>query len=297
MALNRELNRWGLTREKVSLKEFTTFNIGGYCDYFFSPDSEESLKNAVSFLLKRDICLYILGAGSNLLISSDRLRGVVVDLCLEDIQIRNNLSEIYVASAVKINKLLNFCLTHSLGGIEFLSGIPASLGGAVKNNTSFRGESISQKVVGLKVLDIKRAEIYFLENKDISWQYRDSGLEGFIILGAVLSLSQTDIKEIKGKIKDNLRYRLSKQELTAKSAGCIFRNPAKEISAGKLIEDAGLKGLRKDKAVVSSKHANFILNESCAKSQDVIFLIEKIKEKVKSKFGIVLKEEIQRWGC
>jgi UDP-N-acetylmuramate dehydrogenase len=297
MNLKQRLRRLGCVQENVCLKGFTTFKIGGKAEYLFSSSSGKSLREAASFLKRENIPYYILGGGSNLLVSSSVLEGVVIDPLFKEIEIEKATHRIKVGAKVAVGGILKMCLENSWGGLEFLAGLRARVGGLIANNASFGGEDISQKVEKVRVLDFKTSKIYWLENKDINWGYRTAGLRDFIILEAVFVLSQKSSEKAASKIKANIQYRLKNQELTSKSAGCIFRNPQEGLSAGELIEKAGLKGFRNKQAVVSSKHANFILNESCAKSWDVIFLIEQIKDKVKQDTGICLEEEIQRWGC
>lgn len=297
MEIGRVLSSLGEVKKGVPLKRFTSFKIGGEAEAFFSPYSEETFLKAVKVIKEKNIPFYILGRGSNILVSSKGVKGVVIKPEFSELSLQDRDGDVYAGAMVPVGRLLNFCLDNSLSGAEFLSGIPGSIGGVLVNNASFQKKSISKLARTIKVLDAEKEAISYLSAEDIFWNYRKSSLRGKVVLGAVLSLRKENEKEIKNKIRDNINFRLKKQNLECYSAGCVFRNPEGAAPAGQLIDEAGLKGCRKGRAVVSFKHANFIINESCANSEDVISLIEYIKEKVKDKFGVILEEEIQRWGC
>jgi UDP-N-acetylmuramate dehydrogenase len=202
----------------------------------------------------------------------------------------------YVGGGVFLPRLLGLCLEQSLGGLEFLAGVPASLGGILANNTSFKGKDALSLVQKIRILDTESLSISFIDKILIEEGYHAS-LEKSLILGASIFLEPKDKTAIKKEIKDNIAYRLKAQEAGVFCAGCIFKNPEGDVSAGRLIEEAGLKGLKKGQARISDKHANFIINEKEARSCDVVFLIEETKERVYNKSGVRLEEEIIRWGC
>jgi len=297
-SLEEAFKNLGRLKKDVSLREFTTFRIGGKAKYFFLPFSEDCLKIALKILREQGINYYILGGGSNLLISSEAIEGVVIKLDFKEIlPLGDNL--FYLGAGVSVRSILNFSLANNLGGLEFLALLPASLGGLIVNNASFKDNSIFERVRRVKVLQPQTQKIFFIDRENIRYTYRSSSLkrEGLIVLGAEIEFYPSSLREIKEKIKEVIAYRKRNQEVGRFSAGCIFKNPSPQILAGKLIEELNLKGLRKGEAFVSLRHANFIINEGGAGSEDVIFLIEYIKEKVYNRWGIVLEEEIERWQC
>jgi len=286
-----------MVEENVPLAGFTTFRIGGNAEYFFTPSSWEALAESILYLRDKGIRYFILGGGSNLLISSGGVEGVVIKSEFNELLSLGGGSDFYVGSSAPIRSLLRFSLGDSLGGLEFLAGVPATLGGALVNNCSFRDKDIFSVVKRVKILNPGNEEVAFLERDEIHRGYRFSSLKQFIVLGAELIFCRQERAKIKEEIRRVVNYRLMNQELGKYCAGCIFKNPKDGPSAGKLIEEAGLKSLRKGKALASLKHANFIINEKGASSSDVVFLIECIKEKVYKKFGVLLEEEIERWQC
>ncbi|RKY44230.1 MAG: UDP-N-acetylenolpyruvoylglucosamine reductase [Candidatus Omnitrophota bacterium] len=296
--LEEAFKNLGRLKKDFSLKEFTTFKIGGKAKYFFLPFSEDCLKIALKILGEQSINYYILGGGSNLLISSEAIEGVVIKLDFKEIlPLGDNL--FYLGAGVSTRSILNFSLANNLGGLEFLALLPASLGGVIVNNASFKENSIFDRVSRVKVLQPQTQEIFFIDRENIYYTYRSSSLktERLIVLGAEIEFYPSPSKKIREKIKEVIAYRKRNQEVGKFSAGCIFKNPSPQILAGKLIEELNLKGLRKGKAFVSLKHANFIINEGGADSKDVVFLIEYIKKKVYNRWRIVLEEEVERWQC
>ena len=289
----------GEIKRDFSLRELTTLRIGGKARYFFIPYSEFNLVEALRIFREKGLDYYILGGGSNILISSEGIEKVIIKLNFQDKCFLKKDSIFYLGSSLTIREILNFSLINNLGGLEFLASLPASLGGAIVNNASFRGDSIFDRVRRVKVLDPQTQKIFFLDKERIEYGYRCSSLKskGLIVLGAEIGFYPSSSENIKEKIAQVVAYRIRTQEVGKYSAGCIFKNPSSGVSSAKLIEEVGLKGFRRGSAFISLKHANFIINEGEASSWDVIFLIEYIKEKVYNKFGILLEEEIEKWGC
>ena len=290
------LKKLGTLREGVSLKERTSFRIGGPARYLFSPASAEDLAEAVRLLKANQIPYYLLGGGSNLLVSSKGLEGVVIELGFNDFYPLDYPGSFYVGAGVSLPYLLGICLEQSLGGLEFLAGIPATMGGALATNASYKGKDIMSLVQKLKLLNTDDLSLSFVDKVLVQEGYH-APLEKCLIIGASIFLEPKDARAIKKEIRDNIAYRRAHQEVGVFCAGCIFKNPQGDKGAGRLIEEAGLKGKRYGGARISDKHANFIVNEKDASSSDVVFLIEEIREKVYNKSGVVLKEEIIRWGC
>ncbi|MFC1514658.1 UDP-N-acetylmuramate dehydrogenase [Candidatus Omnitrophota bacterium] len=295
-SISERLSSLGNLEQDVFLGPLTTFGIGGQARYLFTPSSEENLCEAVGALRQARTAYYVLGRGSNILVCTERLEAVVIKLAFDAISELDEAGCFYAGASVRLARLLGFCLERSLGGAEFLAGLPATLGGALVTNASFKGTDIFSLVERVKVFDPDSAEVAFRDKDGLEYGYRYSSLKGSIVLGAVLRFAPKDKHTIRTEIRNNVVYRLTRQEPFF-SAGCIFKNPRPGVSAGQLIEEAGCKGLRKGGARISPKHANFIINEKEAGFRDVLFLIEEMKEKVYNKSGVVLEEEIERWGC
>jgi UDP-N-acetylmuramate dehydrogenase len=304
-------------KEKIHLKEYTTFKIGGPARYFFVAKSKEGLKNAILWAKKKKLPFFILGGGSNVLFSDKGFNGLVIKLQNTQYEIRN--TSVIAGAGVPLQKLVLEAAKKGLSGLENLAGIPGTLGGAIWGNAGAFEREIGDLVEEVKVLDVgsSKLEVKRLKNKDCKFGYRESVFkrrENWIILEATLRLKKGKKKEIEEKIKEILKLRKEKQPLEFPSVGSVFKNvPIEKVSkkirekfkekikngflpAGVLIEAAGLKGFKIGGAKISEKHANFIVNVGKAKASDVKELIEKIKKEVKKKFKIQLEEEIKLVG-
>jgi len=288
----RHLNR--KIKNNFNLSGLTTFKIGGAAKFFLEPKDLKTLKEALLYSRDSGLKVFILGAGSNVLIDEQGLGGTVIRLNSDFFSSFKNKGVLVQAGAgIKLNRLILLAMEKGLSGLEFLSGIPGTLGGAVMGNAGAWGSSIGEFVEEISVLDYN-AKARKLKKKDLKFGYRKSNLGGCIILSAVLRLEQADKNEVSSKIKEYLGRRKKSQENSLPNAGCIFKNPHRQ-PAGFLIEACGLKGKSKGGALVSNKHANFILNSKKAKSADVLFLMDLIQKKVKDKFNITLEPEIKIW--
>ena len=289
---------WKELRGKVklnySLRNRTTFKIGGPAKFFFEPEDLKDLKLLLSLSNKHKIPFFVLGAGSNILVNDKGINGIVIRLnspYFKKIIFKNNYIE--AGSGAMLHQVMYLATRHSLSGAEFLAGIPGTLGGALVMNAGIPGENIGDLVEKIMVMDYK-GNIKTLNKKDIKFGYRSSNLSKYIILKARLKLIKEAKKKIKHNINRYLDYRHAAQDVSLPSAGCIFKNPKAE-SAGRLIDLCGLKGRRMGGACVSVKHANFILNLKCAKAGDVLKLMNLIRKRVKNKFNINLETEIKIW--
>lgn len=302
-------------KKNVSLKKYTTFKIGGKTSYFLEIKEEKKLIEILKFLKKEKIPFFILGGGSNVLFSDRGFKGVVIRFKNSQIEFKKN--KIKVSAGCFLKNLVSFCIEKELSGLEFLAGIPGTLGGAVRGNCGAFGNSIGDFVEEVKVFDFKKMKIVYFSKQKCNFSYRESIFKknkNLIILKVTLSLKKGRKEEIKRKIKEYLKYRKERQPLDYPSAGSIFKNfigkikdkklikkypelknfnLKKTIPAGYLIEKCNLKGKRKGGAEISKKHANFIINLGKAKAKDVIYLINLAKKKVKEKFKTDLKEEIE----
>lgn len=285
-----------LGRDRVKLNEpmsqYTTFKIGGPADLFYEAKTSEEIIKAVKLARRLKTPYFILGEGSNLLVSDQGFRGLVIKIQTSKFKLQN--SNIISESGAKLKTLVEEATKANLSGLEFVAGIPGTLGGAIRGNAGAWQQNIGDKVLKVRVLT-KEGEIKWLSQKDCQFKYRQSRFSktGEIILKVELELK----REVREKIKRKIEEVLKKREKQPKepSAGCIFVNP-KPLSAGKLIEECGLKGKQIGDAQISLKHANFIVNLGNARAKEALQLIKLAKTNIQKKFGIKLEKEIYLVG-
>jgi UDP-N-acetylmuramate dehydrogenase len=276
------------------LKKYTTFKIGGPARIFSRPSAEEELRQVVNCCRRLKISFFLLGGGSNILISDKGVKGAVVKLdsgYFKNISFKGNF--ILAGCGAGLSEIIRLAADKGLSGVEFLAGIPASLGGALSMNAGAWGENIGDLVESVLVMDYN-GNTKILGKAKLKFGYRRSNLSKYIILEARLKLTKKNKKIIKQDIKEYLARRKGSQDASLPSAGCVFKNPPGD-SAGRLIDECGLKGRGCGGAAVSSKHANFILNRASAKASDVLKLMKLMQNRVKQKFGIDLEPEIKIW--
>lgn len=286
--------------ERVRLNEplfnYSTFKIGGPADMFIEIENVEEIKIVLALIKKFKIPYFVLGGGSNVLISDKGFRGVVLKLKNEKLTVEEEglFVKVTVGGGMLLSKLVNELVKLSITGLEFAAGIPGTVGGAIRGNSGAWRESVGDKIEKVKILD-EKLNIVELNQENIKFDYRDSRFKhnNELILEGTLILKKGSPEEIEAKVIENLEKRSSQPN--EPSAGCVFVNPGCE-GAGSLIDKCGLKGVSVGGAQISLKHANFIINTKNAKAQDVISLIDLAKQKVKEKFQIDLKEEIVRIG-
>ena len=284
--------------KNILLAPYTTFKIGGTAKYFCEARSKEGIIVAITMAKKENLPFFILGNGSNILISDAGFDGLIIKVKSASSRTKIKSNKIYIDSGVLLAKLASESIKAGLSGLEWTIGIPGTVGGAVRGNAGAFGASMSDIVREVKVLNIGTSQVQILNNKDCKFGYRDSIFKhdkNLIILSVELKLKKGDREKSEKLIKEYLKQRKQKQPLEYPSVGCIFKNP-KDFSAGYLIEQCGLKGKKIGEAMISEKHANFIVNAGGAKAEDVVKLINLCKEKVKEKFGVELKEEIEYLG-
>lgn len=278
------------------MKNHTTFKIGGPADVMIIPSTEEELVKAVRFCRNNNIDFFVMGNGSNLLVRDGGIRGVVIKVYegVNDIRVNGNV--IYCEAGALLTAVSKVALKHSLKNLEFASGIPGTIGGAITMNAGAYGGEMKDVVKKVRVLD-RYNEIKELSNEEMNFRYRNSrvGDEGLIVLSVELELEHGEYSEIEAIIKDLTFKRTSKQPLELPSAGSTFKRP-EGFFAGKLIEDAGLRGLRHGGAAVSEKHCGFVVNIDNATCEDVTHLISVIQKVVNDKFGVKLETEIKIIG-
>ncbi|MEO0252513.1 MAG: UDP-N-acetylmuramate dehydrogenase [candidate division WOR-3 bacterium] len=269
------------------LKRLTTIRVGGNALFFFAPERMEEIFEAINFSEKNSIPIFILGGGSNCIFGDGIIERLVISMKnLREIKIEGN--KLIAQAGVKTQEILKECEDKNLSGLEFIAGVPATVGGMIYMNFGSMGKEICEYLK--RVVIIKEREIKTLERNELKFSYR-KGIQDGIIIEAEFELEMKDKKEIKEAKRRVIFMRKEKQPIDKKTAGCIFKNPPGNF-AGKLIEEAGCKGKRIGDAMVSLKHANFIENMGNAKFEDVKNLIEYIKERVYKKFGINLEEEV-----
>lgn len=278
--------------EKISnaeIKKYTTYKLEGTVSEIYVPSDVLELKNLLAELKNKNIRYKILGNGSNLIVSS-KYDGVLIKLKnFDTLNIDGNT--VKVGAGYMLPKLALKCAENGLSGLEFAYGIPATIGGAVYQNAGAYGFSIDKVIKDVTILD-GNYEIITLSKDELKFGYRDSIFKhkNFICLEVTLELKKGNSEDILEKMKENLKHRKENQPLEYPSAGSVFRNPI-GYSAGKLIEEAGCKGAQVGDAMVSYKHANFIVNIGKATAEDVLELIKLVQKKVKDKTGILLETE------
>ncbi|MFZ5944146.1 MAG: UDP-N-acetylmuramate dehydrogenase [Bacillota bacterium] len=274
-----------------SMSRHTTWQIGGPADLFFTPLDIIDLEKALNFSSKHNLPVTIIGGGSNLLIKDEGIRGLVISLCGLR-KLKFNGAEVTVQGGVKLPYLARQAADRGLRGLEFASGIPGTVGGAVVMNAGAFSGSISDIVEGVTVMDLSGQTMHF-NKEDLQFSYRSSKLQHFkgIVVEIHLKLKSGDVSEIKSIMANNLNRRKAGQPWEYPNAGSVFKNPPGD-SAGRLIESIGAKGWQIGRAQVSEKHANFIINLGGASSCDVLNLIEKIQYQVKNQYNILLEPEI-----
>ena len=277
-------------KENVSFKTLTTYKTGGMCKYLVSPKNVESLIELIKILKNSNINYKILGNGSNVLVSDETFNGVVIKLDkLNDLEI--NETTVTVGAGHSLISLVLTCSNKGLSGLEWASGIPGTVGGAIYMNAGAYLKSVSDSLVEIKVLD-NNLNVVTIKNEDLGFAYRKSNLmdNKYIVLSATFKLVDGEKEEILKVIKDRKERRMSSQPLEYPSAGSVFRNPEGDY-AGRLVEECGLKGKQIGGAQISEKHANFVINKDNATSSDIKSLIELAKSEVYKKFNIELKVE------
>ena len=274
------------------LRDKTTFKIGGRAKFFYAPKNLKDLKLIIRAAKKYRIKVFVIGCGSNILISDKGLNGLVLQLgsgFFKKISFSGN--HLSVGSGLRLNRLLQIAAQKRLSGLEFLIGIPGTVGGALTMNAGAWAKSIGGLTEEVNVLDFS-GMVKTLKKKNIRFRYRNSGLGKYIILSARFKLFKDSKEAIRGNLNKNLTERRKGQDTSFPSAGCVFKNPLTG-SAGRLIDLCGLKGKKMGGAFISTKHANFILNRGDALAQDVLDLMELARDKVRNKFKVNLEPEIK----
>lgn len=283
-----------IVTENEPLAPHTWYKIGGPARYYVRPRSVEELQAAAARCAEADIPIYVLGLGANLLVTDQGVNGAVFRLDAEHWRkVKYTGSQVEVGAGVDMQKLLLRTVRQGLAGIECLAGIPGTVGGGVRMNAGGKFGDFGAVISNVTVMDVE-STVFERTKDDLVFDYRSTNIAAKFILGATLKLEEDDPERIMRKTKEIWMYKRNSQPLNTKSCGCIFKNP-RGLSAGALIDQAGLKGFRVGGAEVSEKHANFIIAHPGCKAADVLKLINLIREKVYDKNEIHLESEVQIW--
>lgn len=281
-------------QENVPLAPYIWYRIGGPARWFIRPRNVEELQEAVRRCSESEIPVYVLGLGANLLVDDRGVEGAVFRLD-DDAwrRVKTEKTTVTAGAGVDMQKLLLRCVRGGLSGIECLAGIPGTIGGGVRMNAGGKFGDIGAVVTRVQVMDL-RGEVFDRTKDDLVFEYRSTNIAAPFILSATLQLEEDDPEHLLRHTKEIWMYKRNTQPLNTKNCGCIFKNP-RGLSAGALIDQAGLKGFRVGGAEVSDKHANFIIAHPGCRMDEIHKLIKLIKEKVYEKNQIVLETEVQVW--
>ena len=278
------------------MKEHTTFRVGGPADLFLMPKDAEELKDAIGILRKYNMPVMVIGNGSNLLVRDKGIRGAVIQIYsrMADIAVDGEIIE--ARGGALLSAVAAKAADAGLTGMEFASGIPGSIGGAVVMNAGAYGGEMKDVLVSVDVLT-KDLEVKTIPVGELELGYRHSVVPeaGYIVLGARMKLEKGDDAAIRGRMAELAEQRREKQPLQYPSAGSTFKRPAGYF-AGKLVQDAGLKGKTIGGAQVSEKHSGFLINIGGATAQDILDMIAFCQKEVKDQFGVTLETEVKIVG-
>ena len=282
--------------ENEPLAKHTWLGIGGPARFFLQPTTQQQLRTVMLRCAENSLPLRIIGQGSNLLVDDHGIDAAVLRLGKEgefaDLQV--NGSEIIVGAAVGLNRLVLRTVRQGLAGMECLIGIPGTVGGAININAGGSFGDIGTVVGPVKVMD-SSGTAFYRQRPELVFAYRQTNIGDAIVLQGQFNLTQSDPQSVLRKVREIWMLKKANQPLSSRSAGCIFKNPPRQVSAGALIDRAGLKGKQAGKATISAKHANFIVTEPGVTFQDVQDLINLVRDKVYDQFDIRLELEIQIW--
>ena len=290
-------NRKSLSKLRFDepLSKHNYFGIGGNAAAYFEVSTPDELAYLAQLKKRRNVPVAIIGRGSNLLVNDVGYPGIVVRLIGEFNRLEFNQNRVNVGAGVSLPRLSKMAASHGLSGVEFALGIPGSVGGALIMNAGAWGSSFGDLVDRVHVMT-DEGELLNLSRADARFSYRHSGLKTyFCVTGATLSLTPGDAAEVDNLMQDLYNQKITSQPFAEENAGCMFKNPPGH-SAGKLIDECGLKGYRIGGAEVSKIHGNFILNLGNATAHDVLSLVQHIQNHVKQERGVDLEMEVQLLG-
>lgn len=306
-------------KENLPLAPLTTFKIGGVARYFVEVKDKNELLEVFDFVSKKNLKYFILGGGSNLLISDKGFDGVVIKIRLAEFNVDKKQNIFIVGSGVPLAKIVKESATESMSGMEWAAGIPGTVGGAIRGNARAFGKDTGSVIESVEVLDVKDLKIKNFKNNEFEFSYWGSIFkkkENLVILSAKIKLESGDKNKSQEEITNIIKKRIAAQPQGVGSPGSFFLNPVVEnaelhqefekdkgvkskddkLPAGWIIEQAGLIGKKIGGAMISEKHANFIVNTGNATAEDVIMLTSYIKQQVRDKYGIQLESEVNYVG-
>ncbi len=283
----------------MPMKKHTSLAIGGPADVLVSPADPISLKNIVLLVRKKNLPFLSLGGGSNILVRDDGIDGVVINFksfrMIHVIREEGNEVELFVEAGVPLQMLVNFCREKGYTGIEGLTGIPGTVGGAICGNAGSYGCEIKDVIQSVVIMSAA-GKLDRFAAEDLKFGYRRSAVKPTdVVLNANIRLNKDDTKAVAERVRKFLTEKKNTQPISERSAGCVFKNP-EGVSAGKLIDEAGCKGMKIGSIEVSSVHANFFVNKGGGTASDYIRLMHKVVLTVEKKFGVVLEPEIKVIG-
>jgi UDP-N-acetylmuramate dehydrogenase len=285
-------------RWNCPMARYTTFRVGGQAEAYYEVNELKELQAIIKYSNQNNFPYLVMGRGSNLIIKDEGLEGLVIRLRgkLANIELQNRAPLSLVAGAgASVSDLLNYCRENELGGLEFLAGIPGTIGGAVTMNAGAFGDEIASKIEKVCLIN-SQGKIEEKDRSQLNFGYRRFEIEkGAVIIKVWFGMERKSSAVIGKQISEYLEIRKRRQPLEFPSAGSAFKNPPNEHAA-KLIERSGLKGFKIGGAMVSPKHANFIVNTGGATAKDIISLLSVVRDTVKKKTGITLEPEIRVIG-
>ena len=283
-----------IVKTDVPLADYTWYKLGGPAKYFIEPTDTDQLLDVIKRCHENNIDIYVLGGGSNLLIDDAGVDGAVISLsseCFKKVEFTGD--SVRAGAGVTMSSLLRESARLGLGGMECMAGIPGTVGGALKINAGGRFGDIGSLTQSVDLIDSSGYQFTWQAN-ELYFGYRMSNITARFITSAEFRLTPDDPERIGQMIKEVWMLKKSSQPMDSRNAGCVFKNP-RAMSAGALIDKAGLKGTRVGGAVVSERHANFLVAEPGATSKDVLELIDLVKAKIDERFGVELELELQIW--
>jgi UDP-N-acetylmuramate dehydrogenase len=284
--------------DNADLSKYSGYKSGGRARIFIEPENKEELSEVFESIIKTNENWFLLGMGYNTLINDNGFDGVVIRLSGKFSAIYAEGTSITAGAGASISALLNLAVANELGGLEFLAGIPGSIGGAVAGNCGTKEKDISDFIKEIELFDTVQKVYKRLGRDELKFSYRSSFLpENCIVTEAVFDLNATPKTDIINSINQQVKLKSSSQPVSEKSCGCVFKNPeGAEMPAAKMIDQAGLAGVMIGGAQVSPKHVNFIINKDNATSDDIWQLIKKVRAAVKEKYDKYLDLEIKLLG-
>ena len=285
-----------ISKERIYINELmskhTSFKIGGPAECLVKIQTLQELKVILELVKKENIPVTVIGNGSNILVSDDGIKGIVLKIEINTFELNTQTAHLRVGSGVKLGFIAQKCLKNEIAGFEFASGIPGTIGGAIRMNAGAHGKEMKDVVISVTYMD-RNGDVFTIQNEEARFEYRNSlfAHKDYIILEVEMQLVKGNSEEIQAKMTEYATYRKEKQPIEYPSAGSTFKRGTDFITA-KLIDECGLKGYQIGGAQISEKHAGFIINKENATAEDVIKLMEYTKEQIYNKFGKVIEAEI-----